>query len=167
MAMAPALMKGLRGTPASRSSWTIELKAEPEGSRPTRFQIASPCLPSASVSVKTLEILWMEKASSASPSEVGLAVHRHHGDAELFGIDMGEFGNVVGHPALAAPWRQRCVDFLDDRLQIHHHRPPSFLPPLPDQPAKKKPPISWRLSQIAQDVVAINASRIRRPGAAP
>jgi hypothetical protein len=35
--MAPALMKGLRGTPFSLSSCTMELKALPEGSRPTRF----------------------------------------------------------------------------------------------------------------------------------
>ncbi len=36
-AMAPALMKGLRGLPCSRSSWTMELNAVPDGSRPTRF----------------------------------------------------------------------------------------------------------------------------------
>ena len=35
-AIAPALMKGLRGLPRSNSSWTMELKGLPDGSRPTR-----------------------------------------------------------------------------------------------------------------------------------
>ena len=68
MAMAPALMKGLRGLPSSFSSWTMELKEEPDGSRPTRLQTFSPCFPSASVSVNTLDTLWIEKASSQSPA---------------------------------------------------------------------------------------------------
>ena len=58
--IAPALMNGLRGRPASYSSWTIELNADPDGSRPTWFQSPSPSLPSASVSRKTFEMLWIE-----------------------------------------------------------------------------------------------------------
>ena len=37
---APALMNGLRGIPCSYSSWTSELNAVPDGSRPTRVQSA-------------------------------------------------------------------------------------------------------------------------------
>ncbi len=66
--IAPALMNGLRGMPASVSNWTIELNALPDGSRPTRFHKASPTRPSAMVSVKTLQMLWIEKGSSASPA---------------------------------------------------------------------------------------------------
>ena len=64
---APALMKGLRGTPCSRSSWTMELNGVPEGSRPTRRQSVSPTLPSACVRANTFETLWIEKGSSLSP----------------------------------------------------------------------------------------------------
>ncbi len=71
-AMAPALMKGLRGTPRSRSSCTMELNGLPEGSRPTRRHNRSPIMPSASVRVKTLEMLWIEKAASASPAAATL-----------------------------------------------------------------------------------------------
>ena len=66
--MAPALINGLRGMPCSRSSWTIELKGEPEGSRPTRCHSVSPRRPSAKVSVKTLETLWMENGTLQSPT---------------------------------------------------------------------------------------------------
>ena len=66
-AMAPALMNGLRGMPRSNSSWTMELKGLPEGSRPTRCHSRSPTLPSASVSVKTFEMLWIENGVSLSP----------------------------------------------------------------------------------------------------
>ena len=66
-AIAPALMNGLRGTPRSRSSWTIELNGLPEGSRPTRRHSRSPIMPSASVRVNTFEMLWIENGVSASP----------------------------------------------------------------------------------------------------
>ena len=62
------LAAGLRGTPRSRSSWTMELNGLPEGSRPTRSQSFSPTFSSTMVRVKTLEILWMENRSSASPA---------------------------------------------------------------------------------------------------
>ncbi|MNY80376.1 hypothetical protein D3C86_2213850 [compost metagenome] len=39
---APALMKGLRGTPRSNSSCTSELNGWPEGSCPRRCQMSSP-----------------------------------------------------------------------------------------------------------------------------
>jgi hypothetical protein len=38
-------------------------------SRPTRCHRASPILPSASVTANTLEMLWIENGSSASPVE--------------------------------------------------------------------------------------------------
>ena len=44
------------------------MKALPEGSRPTWLQRASPCLPSASVRRKTLEMLWIENGTPASPT---------------------------------------------------------------------------------------------------
>ncbi len=61
-------MKGLRGTPCSFSSWTIELKALPDGSRPTLSQSELPTRRSARASVKTFDTDWIEKASSASPA---------------------------------------------------------------------------------------------------
>ncbi len=66
-AMAPALMKGLRGTPRSSSNCTMELKGLPEGSRPTRRQSRSPTMPRARVSVKTFDMLWIENGTSLSP----------------------------------------------------------------------------------------------------
>ena len=68
-AMAPALMKGLRGVPCSNSSCTSELKAVPDGSRPMRDHSASSlsfCM--ASVSVKTLEMLWIENGCAPAPA---------------------------------------------------------------------------------------------------
>ena len=54
--------------PCSRSSWTMELKAEPDGSRPTRCHRSLPILPSARDRVKTLDTLWIENGSWASPA---------------------------------------------------------------------------------------------------
>ena len=76
-AIAPALMKGLRGRPRSRSSWTIELNGLPDGSRPTLRHSRSPAMPSASVSVNTLETLWIEN---------GVFAVAGRGDASL-GVD--------------------------------------------------------------------------------
>ena len=67
-AIAPALISGLRGIPRSCSSWTIELNALPDGSRPTRFHRSVPTLSSASASMNTLEMDWIEKGSSQSPA---------------------------------------------------------------------------------------------------
>ena len=66
-ARAPALMKGFRGIPLSYSSCTSELKGLPEGSRPTRFQRASPSRASTSARVKAFETLCTEKGSCQSP----------------------------------------------------------------------------------------------------
>ena len=74
--MAPALMKGLRGLPFSNSSWTIELNAVPDGSRPTVVHSPSPTMPSASVSVNTLEMLWMENGSVGIAGDIGLRRRR-------------------------------------------------------------------------------------------
>ncbi len=43
----------------------MELNGLPEGSRPTRRHSRSPTLPSASVSVNTFEMLWIENGVSA------------------------------------------------------------------------------------------------------
>ncbi len=61
-------MNGLRGMPFSDSSCTSELKGVPEGSRPTRCQTDSPPVASASWRVKSLEMLWTEKARCQSPA---------------------------------------------------------------------------------------------------
>jgi len=53
--------------PRSNSSWTMELKGLPEGSRPTRRHNLSPILPKARVSVNTFEMLWIENGVSLSP----------------------------------------------------------------------------------------------------
>ncbi len=52
---APALIKGLRGMPFSYSSWTRELKALPEGSRPVRCQSVGSSM--TMVRVNSLEML--------------------------------------------------------------------------------------------------------------
>lgn len=65
---APALMNGLRGMPFSCSSCTSELKALPDGSRPTRCHSDSPSSWKARVHANSLEMLWMEKSVSACPT---------------------------------------------------------------------------------------------------
>ena len=45
----------------------MELKALPDASRPTRRQTSLPTVASANVKVKTLDTLWIENATSASP----------------------------------------------------------------------------------------------------
>ncbi|MCY1554484.1 hypothetical protein D9M68_910580 [compost metagenome] len=56
-AIAPALMKGLRGVPCSASSCTSELKGLPEGSRPMRSHRRSPMARMPMVRVNSLEML--------------------------------------------------------------------------------------------------------------
>ena len=46
----------------------MELKGEPDGSRPTRRHSASPTRPRASVSVNTFDTLWIEKPWPQSPT---------------------------------------------------------------------------------------------------
>ena len=71
--------------PFSASSWTMELKREPEGSRPTRSHRLAPSLLSAMVRVKTLEMLWIENgrcappASAVRPSQVAMAMAKFLG----------------------------------------------------------------------------------------
>ena len=67
-AMAPALMKGLRGTPCSLSSCNSELKGLPEGSRWMRSQSLSPSCCIANVRAKSLETLWIENGTALSPA---------------------------------------------------------------------------------------------------
>lgn len=75
----------------------MELKEDPDGSRPTRFHTVSPALPSASVSMKTLEMLWIEKRRERIAYRIGGSVDGGDGDAELVGIDLGKFGNIVSN----------------------------------------------------------------------
>ena len=65
---APALMKGLRGRPRSNSSCTSELNGCPDGSWPRRCQISSPECWIACTRLNTLEMLWIENSSAASPA---------------------------------------------------------------------------------------------------
>ena len=60
-------MNGLRGRPASWSSWRKELNGLPDGSRETRSQICSPSAAMTSARVNTLLMLWTENRTSASP----------------------------------------------------------------------------------------------------
>ena len=60
-------MNGLRGRPASWSSWSSELNGLPDGSRETRFQMLSPSAATTSARVKTLLMLCTENGTSASP----------------------------------------------------------------------------------------------------
>lgn len=54
--------------PRSLSSCTSELNGPPEGSRPMRSHIASPKARMASVSENTLDMLWIENGTAASPA---------------------------------------------------------------------------------------------------
>ena len=96
----------------------IELKAVPEGSRPTCVQRLSPCLPSASVSRKTLEMLWIEKGTSASPAAWTEPSRPDDGEAEAARIDPGELRDVVGDAAGPEAGAELGVDRVDDRLQV-------------------------------------------------
>ena len=85
-------MSGLRGLPFSASSWTIELNGEPDGSRPTRFHSAAFTRSSASESVNTLEMLWIEKGSSASPATWALPSPRTTASPSLRGSTCANAG---------------------------------------------------------------------------
>src|ERR1700709_2388714 len=65
---APALMNGLRGMPCSYSSWTKELNLLPDGALPQRVHSSSRTRLMASISVKALEMLWIENGSPAPPT---------------------------------------------------------------------------------------------------
>ena len=134
-------MNGLRGMPFSRSSWTIELKALPEGSRPTRRQSASPTLPRARVSVNTLDTLWIENGVVRVPGGQDLPVDRGDGDAELAGVDLGELGDVGGDLAALGRLRHAVGDLRQDRRELGHPLFPGCSPLslAPDGPASYSP----------------------------
>ena len=90
----------------------------PEGSRPTWLQRLSPCLPSASVSRKTLEMLWIEKGSVGVAGGMDRAVEGDDREAEAARVDAGELRDVVGDLALAEARRELGMDLVDDRLQV-------------------------------------------------
>ena len=73
----------------------MELNGLPEGSLPTRRRNRSPTMPSASVSVKTFETLWIENGVSAfaGGDDLALGVDRH--DAEGADVDALELGAAI------------------------------------------------------------------------
>ena len=89
--------------------------------------------------------------------EIRIAIDGHHRHAEFRRIHMGQLRDVVRHPALAAPGRQGRVDIIDDSLQIRHA---IF-------PKRKSRQSLGGFSELRKVSTAINASRIRRPGAVP
>jgi hypothetical protein len=94
-AMAPALMKGLRGLPLSCSNCTMELKVSPEGSRPILDHTASQSFLSAVARVNTLAILCIEnKVCTASAKH--LAVGQGDGDGKLLRVDAGQLRYIAG-----------------------------------------------------------------------
>ena len=72
----------------------MELNGEPDGSRPTRRHSRSPSLPSASVSVKTFEMLWIENGVSASPPSATLPSASITAMPNALRIDAGKLRNV-------------------------------------------------------------------------
>ena len=68
-AIAPELIIGLNGLFDCRSSSTIELKASPDGSMPTRLNTSSPPRTSSALqSEMAFEMDWMVKRMPVSPS---------------------------------------------------------------------------------------------------
>ena len=68
-AITPELIIGLKGLFGCKSSSTIELKASPDGSIPTRLKASSmPRTSSALQSEMTFEMDWMVKRMPMSPS---------------------------------------------------------------------------------------------------
>ena len=117
-AIAPALMKGLRGMPCSNSSWTIELNALPDGSRPTRRHSRSPTLPSASVSVNTFEMLWIENGVSAVAAGRDVSVGVDHREAEGLRVDPRQLRNIGRDLAAIRPLRHLVGDLPDDGIEV-------------------------------------------------
>ncbi len=95
----------------------MELKALPEGSRPTRRQSWSPTLPSASVSANTLEQDWVEKGNAGIAAGDQVAVRRDDGDTEMVRRHAGEAGNVGRNLAALALRRHGGDDPVDDGLE--------------------------------------------------
>jgi hypothetical protein len=96
----------------------MELKGLPEGSRPTRFHSPSPTLPSASVTEKTFEMLWIENGSSASPVKKTLP-DSGNGNAKFARIDAPELRNVGGYRALADARTHVVSHSFDELLDLH------------------------------------------------
>ena len=66
---------------------------------PDALQRISPTFPSAMVRVKTFEILWIEKLSSASPA-VKTTIDARHRDTEFVGVQFAQLWDVVGKASL-------------------------------------------------------------------
>ena len=137
-AMAPALMKGLRGTPCSLSSCTSELNGLPEGSRPMRSHSASPSRRMASVSENSLEMLWIENGTARVAGRRLLALAGAQRDAELRRRHARQRRDVAGHRALArrAAGEASAIDVVEQRLEVHggearHNAVPFSLQPSP------------------------------------
>ncbi len=149
--MAPALMKGLRGMPRSYSSWTMELKGLPDGSRPTRLHSRSPTLPSASVSVNTLEMLWIENGTSLSPPAATLPSASTTARPNAPRIDAREFRDVGRDLAAVGPLPHLLGNLAHDAGKVGHGL--FFAISIDPQPVGRLRPVTCRHSWLASIVV--------------
>jgi hypothetical protein len=112
-------MKGLRGVPRSRSSWTMELKGLPDGSRLTRCHSLSPTLPQARVKVKTFEMLDRKRSGAiAAARHVPIGVD--HDKADCIGVDARQFGNIGRDFAPIRPTPHLVGYIFYDSIKIGH-----------------------------------------------
>ena len=96
----------------------MELNGLPEGSRPTRCHSRSPTLPSASVSVKTFEMLWIENGVSLSPPAATLPSASITTRPNALAIDPGQFGNIGRDLAAVRPVPHLVGDLPDDGVKV-------------------------------------------------
>ncbi len=96
--IAPALTIGLKGWFSALSR--IELKGSPDGSTPIALSTcAAPSVSSASANTKGFDIDWMVKGIPAVADLVDVPVEGGEADAEMIGVGLAEFGDVVGNRA--------------------------------------------------------------------
>ena len=75
-------------------------------------------MPSASVSVKTFEMLWIENGRVAVAGRGDIAVGVDHGKAELARVDPRQFGNIGRNLAAVGPVPHLVGDLGDDQIEI-------------------------------------------------
>ncbi len=110
-AIAPALTIGLNGWLSALSR--IELKGSPDGSTPISLSTrAAPSVSSASANTKGFRHRLDGEGHPAVADLVDMAVERGEADAEMIGIGLAEFGDVVGDVAagLAAESAWQAVE---------------------------------------------------------
>ena len=119
-AIAPALMKGLRGIPFSYSSCTMELKALPEGSRPTRRQRRSPDHAERQGQAEHLRNALDRERRIRIAASRHIAVRIDHAEPEPRGIDARELRNIARNLAPVGSRAHLVGDFADDGLERRH-----------------------------------------------